>query len=357
MFNSQILNTFVLTVAAEQNLTSLRPAGSIVGPIAKFLGKFYNMLFDMIHGSISVGALGVAIILFTLIVKMILFPLMVNQQKSSAKMQTLQPEMNKIRDKYKGKNDQLSQQKMSLELQDFQKKNGANMLGGCLPLLVQLPILYALFFIFQNAYMYIDVVAQNYLDIADLILEIPTALRMEAFAPYAQEFADANAKMATIKANGFDMGVSRDIVMLVNYLRVDDWTEILKTLGASGDALVPLLATKNGIETFLTIPLVSKAGLMFPGILVPLLAGITTFIQSKITMAMTPQPEADPNNPNPAMAMTKSMTYAMPFMMGFICISMPAGLGLYWIISNIFGIIQTVILQKVFKKKFAREVQ
>ena len=93
----------------------------IFEPIAIVLGKIYNMLFNGIYGSVSAGALGIAIIVFTLIVKLILFPLMMKQQKSSFKMQQLQPEMNKIRDKYKGKTDTMSQQRMALELQDFQK--------------------------------------------------------------------------------------------------------------------------------------------------------------------------------------------------------------------------------------------
>lgn len=349
VLNSQFLSTVLLSVAAGEGLTSVREPGAIVGPISRLLGRCYNLLFDFLNNATNAGALGLAIILFTLIVKIILFPLMVNQQKSSFKMQQLQPEMNRIRDKYKGKNDQISQQKMTIELQDFQKKNGINMMGGCLPLLLQLPILYALFYIFQNAYMYVDVIGQNYVDIANAIIAIPEAIRMEVFAPYAQEFVDAYAKLETIKTNGFDMARVNDVVMLINYLKFDDWQAIVAALGNNANGLLPLLEVKNGIETFLTIPLVSKPGISWPGIIVPILAGLTTFLQSKISTAMTPQSD-DPNNP--AAAMTKSMLYVMPIMMGFFTISMPAGLGLYWTISNIFGVLQQVILQKYFRKKF-----
>ena len=353
MLNTQI-SSVLLNIATAENLTSVRMPGTIVGPISRFLGRFYNMLFDWLNNSVSAGALGLAIIIFTLVVKLILFPLMVNQQKSSAKMQMLQPEMNRIREKYKGKTDQMSQQRMAVELQDFQKGNGISMLGGCLPMLVQLPILYALFYLFQNAYMSVDVIGQNYVDIANAIINIPVGARMEAFSPFAQAFADAYAKSATIKESGFDMGTLKDVVMLVNYLKVDDWAQIVATLGTNANELLPLLEVKNAMETFLTIPLVSPAGLKWPGILVPLLAGGTTFIQTKITTSMTPTPD-DANNP--AASMTKTMLYIMPIMMGFFCITMPAGLGLYWIIGNIFGMIQQVILNKVFKKKFLKEAQ
>ncbi len=350
MFGSELLTGVVLTT-----FSSVKMPGSILGPIAKVLGQVYNMLFDGLYSIMNVGVLGFAIILFTLIVKVILFPLMIKQQKSSFKMQLLQPEMEKIKNKYKGKTDQLSQQKMAMEMQDFQKKNGINLMGGCLPLLIQLPILYALFYLFQNAYVYVDVIGQNYTDIANAILQIPQDLRMEVFAPYAQNFVDQYKNVEIIKTNGFDLSRLNDVVMLVNYLGADAWTSILNQLGSNGTALVDLLATKSDIETFLFIPLVSAAGLKWPGILVPIFAALTTYAQSKIMMMMTPSTNNDSNNP--AMAMTKTMTYVMPFMMGFFCISMPAGLGLYWTISNIFGIIQQVVLQKHYKKKFAKEAE
>lgn len=231
----------------------------IFEPIAIVLGKIYNMLFNGIYGSVSAGALGIAIIIFTLIVKLILFPLMMKQQKSSFKMQQLQPEMNKIRDKYKGKTDTMSQQRMALELQDFQKKNGVHLMGGCLPMLIQLPILYALYYIFQNAYVYVDVIGNNYTDIANAIIQIPAALRMEAFTPYAQDLVDTYKNLGTL-----DLSNVNDVVMLVANIKADDWSNILSVLGDSGNALLPLLDTKNNIETFLTIPLVSKCGLSFP---------------------------------------------------------------------------------------------
>ena len=332
-------------------LPSVTKPGMIISPIADLMGKLYNMLFNALHSSSSVGSLGLAIIIFTLIVKIVLFPLMIKQQKSTVKMQMLQPEMEAIRKKYAGKTDQMSQQRMMLETQEFQKKHGISMMGGCLPMLIQLPILYALFYIFQNAYVYVDVIGQNYTDIANVIVNIPAALRMEAFGPFAQEFVNAYEKMDIIK-DGLDMNSVNEVVMMVNYLKADDWNTILGGLGSAGEALKPLLATKADIETFLTVPLVTKAGLGFPGIIIPIAAGLTTYLQTKIMMIMNPQ-NTDPNNP--AASMQKSMLYMMPIMMGFFSVTMPAGLGLYWTISNIFGILQQIILTKYYKKKFMEE--
>ena len=322
----------------------------IFGPIATVLGKFYDMLFNGIYNGVSAGALGIAIIVFTLIVKLILFPLMMKQQKSSFKMQQLQPEMNKIRDKYKGKTDTMSQQRMALELQDFQKKNGVHLMGGCLPLLIQLPILYALYYISQNAYVYVDVIGQNYTEIANAIINIPAALRMEAFTPYAQDLVDTYKNIGTI-----DMQNVNDVVLLVANIKADEWNTILTVLGESGNALLPLLETKNTIETFLTVPLVSKCELSLPSIFVPIVAGVTTYIQAKVTMMLVNPAANAVNEQTAAMtnSMNKMMLYFMPIMMAVFCFQVPAGLGVYWTISNIFGILQQVFLQKFYKKKLA----
>ena len=332
-------------------LPSVRMPGKIIGPVADLMGEIYNMLFNLLHSNTSAGSLGLAIIIFTLIVKMILFPLMVKQQKSSFKMQQVQPELNKIRAKYAGKTDAMSQQRMSFEMQELQKKNGVSMMGGCLPMLIQLPILYALFYLFQNAYVYVDAIGANYTDIANAIINIPVSLRMEVFQPFAQDFVDTYKNVAMVK-DGFDMGQVNDVVMMISHLKTDDWAVILQNLGSAGSDLAPLLETKNQIETFLTIPLVSKAGLSFPGVIIPIAAGLTTFLQTKIMNMMNPQ-NMDPNNP--AAAMTKTMLYTMPIMMGVFSITMPAGLGLYWTISNLFGIAQQVILTKYYRKKFEQE--
>lgn len=332
-------------------LPSVREPGKIIGPVANLMGKIYNVLFNFLHSSSSVGSLGLAIIIFTLIVKLILFPLMVKQQRSSFKMQQLQPQMQKIRQKYEGKTDQMSQQRMAFEMQELQRNSGVSMMGGCLPMLIQLPILYALFYLFQNAYVYVDVIGQNYTQIAEAIVNIPVDLRMEVFQPFAQAFVDTYKKVDIIK-DGFDMNSVNDVVMMVAHLKEADWTSIMAGLGSAGDALTPLLATKSEIETFLTIPLVSNPGLSFPGILIPIAAGVTTWLQTKIMNMMNPQ-NNDPDNP--AAAMTKTMLYTMPIMMGVFSITMPAGLGLYWTISNIFGIIQQVILTKYYRKKFEQE--
>lgn len=337
----------ITSIGLSTNLPSVRMPGSILGPIAEFMAVIYNMLFNLFNNASTAGTLGLAIIVFTIIVKSLLFPLTLKQQKSTFKMRAIQPDMDKIKEKYKGKTDQLSKQKMAIEIQDLQKENGVNLFGGCLPLLFQMPILYALFYVFQNAYVYVDAIGANYVEIAEAIINIPASLRMEVFEPYALDFVNTNAKASIIKEGGFDLAITEHIVMLINSIKSSEWQGILAQLGNDGNSLVHLLAEKDRVETFLFIPLVSAPGLGFPGIFIPLIAGLTTFLQTKFMTAN--QPPQDPDNP--AASMTKTMLYVMPIMMGFFCISMPAGLGLYWTVGNIYGIVQQFILNKFFANK------
>ena len=180
-----MLEPFISGLALLSSTT--RTPGIIVGPVANFLGVIYNAVFNFIYGFVQANSLGIAIILFTLLVKTVLIPLSYKQQKSTFAMQKLQPEMNKIKEKYSGKKDAESQQKMALEMQKLQKDNNISMFGGCLPLLVQLPILYALFYIFQQAYLYIDVVGMNYQAITDLLLSMPVDLRLDVFTDIINE--------------------------------------------------------------------------------------------------------------------------------------------------------------------------
>lgn len=317
-----------------------RQPGMIVGPIAKFLGIIYNAVFNFIYNIIQSNSLGVAIILFTILVKVVLIPLMYKSQESNYKMQRLQPEMSKIKKKYEGKKDAESQQKMAMEMQKLQKDNNVNMMGGCLPMLIQLPILYALFYIFQQAYIYIDVVGANYHAIANVLVSIPVDLRLDVFTD-----------MIVAHKVNIDVASTTDMVTLVNMLTTTEWNTVISSIGDYANQLTPLLAQKNSIETFMGISMINKVGFSFPGIIIPIVAGVTTYYSSVVMTKKSAQSGGD----DPSMQMMKSMNIMMPIMMGGMCITMPGGIGIYWTISNLIQVGQTLLLNKYFRSKDAKE--
>nr|WP_243143410.1 membrane protein insertase YidC [Clostridium estertheticum] len=115
------------------------------------LTKFFYMVNGAIHTVIPNNDLsyGLAIIVFTIIVRMILLPLSVKQLRSTAKMGAIQPEMKKVQAKYKS-----DPQKAQQEVMKLYKENGVNPMGGCLPMIVQMPILFSLYAVFQHLNMH-----------------------------------------------------------------------------------------------------------------------------------------------------------------------------------------------------------
>ena len=325
------------------NLLAARGAGSpgfIVGPIAKFMGFLYDILFNFIHSFSETGSLFIAIILFTLLVKIVIMPLTYKQLKGTYRMRQLQPELNKIRAKYEGKTDEESQRRLSFELQEFQKENGAGMFAGCLPMLIQLPILYALFYIFRQPYDYVGIVGELYTKLTEGLLAIGAAERVEVLKPI-------------ILANNMtvDVAVFEEVSNLVKIMSPANWDSVLAALGNVPAGLAELVAQKNAIEYCFGLGLASNAGWGFPGIIVPILAGVTTYLSSwymqKKQNSMSGG--ADEMSEN----MSKSMNIVMPFMMAFITVSTPVALGIYWTLSNVFSLLQTGIIYKMLEKKEA----
>ena len=127
----------------------LTKAGSILGPIATVLGYIMDILFRFtdIFGIFNVG---LCIILFTIVMKTLMIPLTIKQQKTTKLMSVMNPEIQAIQKKYKGKTDNESLQRQNVEVQAVYEKYGTSMTGGCLPLLIQMPILFALYRVIYN---------------------------------------------------------------------------------------------------------------------------------------------------------------------------------------------------------------
>jgi len=112
----------------------------LVLPLIQMITWFYN----------RIGNLGIAIIVATLITKFAVMPLMLKSMNNTAKMQTVQPEQAKIRERYAGKTDRESQMKMNAEMQALYKEKGVNPMAGCLPMMIQMPLMFAFFQAFSR---------------------------------------------------------------------------------------------------------------------------------------------------------------------------------------------------------------
>ena len=247
--------------------------------IAKPMGMLVKLLYDMVSvlDTEYLSAYAISIVLSTIIFKAIILPLTIKQTKSMKKMQDLNPQIKELQEKY-GKDPQTLQRKQM----ELYKEANYSPFAGCLPMLIQFPILISFFYAIRSPEIYVfsnqeayDLINKSFLWISDL--------------GFTENFIFENGIV-----NGLSMGMT------------------LPFLGSA----VPILAAVSGITTYLT---------------------------SKMSMA------GQPAGNEQAMATQKSMNMMMPVMIFVFAIQFPSGLGLYWVISNIFQLVQQYIIMNSSK--------
>lgn len=282
------------------------------------IGSLLGWIYDF------VGNYGWALILFTLVVKIILLPLGLKQQKSMTKMQKIQPKIAKLQEKYKNDQQLLSQETMKLY-----KEYGVSPMGGCLPMLIQLPILFALYRVL--------------------------------YRPLTYMLGWADSKVADVASSLFWNDATSSGL---NLKLADAQIQIAEKAGEINfDFLGLNLADTPSFAIWATL-------------LIPVLAGVTTYLSSKVTTWMNKQtkdedkkedkkpqrvlstePKNAPKGAQNAEGMTKSMGIIMPIFTTWITYTLPMSLGVYWIASNVFSIIQTVGLNGYYAKKLGTEIE
>lgn len=322
--------------------------GIIVGPISKFFGFFVNLIYEAINFFATevfsfglVNSLGIAIIIFTAFTRICMLPIAFKQQKSMQIMRKIQPKMKKIQDKYKGcEGDPELQRKMNMEMQKLYSENNYNPFGGCLPLLIQFPIFIAIYYIMQNPNEFINIINDLYLELATSIQGIDGYV--DAIRPLAVPLVP--------KGMTIDIANSADLAKVLSKLTPENWEVIQSSLNITeGSEIFDLITIKHSIETFLGLNLVETVGWSFPKVLIPIFSGVTTYLSS---MLMTKRSgNTDPN----MVRQQKTMNIIMPIFMVWITTSLPGGVGIYWITSNVFQMIQQVVLNKVFDNKEKKE--
>ena len=319
----------------------LTKAGSILGPIATVLGYVMDILFRF-TSSFGVFNVGLCIILFTIVMKTLMIPLTIKQQKTTKLMSVMNPEIQAIQKKYKGKSDQESMQRQNVEIQAVYEKYGTSMTGGCLPLLIQMPILLALYRVIYNIPAYVPSV-RVYFD------NVVTPLMGQA--DYAQKLQEIT-NIATAcggKLDKFDFTNANRLVDMLYKFSTSQWGELQALFPAISDVIGQNAAVVERMNTFLGLNMAEAPGWV-PSFawIIPILAAVSQWFSTKLMSGNQPSTSADAENPM-AQSM-KTMTTTMPLFSAFICITMPAGLGIYWIATSVVTIIQQLIVNAYMDK-------
>ncbi len=278
--------------------------------ILGFLGTIVEFFYNIGGKSYLV-----ALILFAILVKILLLPLSIKQQKNQIKQASLRPKEMAIRKKYAGRNDQPTQQKMQQEILDLYQKENFNPMGGCLPMLIQLPLLFALYEVIRNPLSH--------------ILKLDKTKVIEPLM-----------KVANITdANGGQIGLISK--MKENF---EPFAEIAKGKFTQAD----LPNFKTGID-FGKTP--SFDNLNSPEawllLLVPVFTFVFMFFSMKINKKFTYNAAEGTQQDQATGCSMKIMDWIMPLMSVYISFIVPAVIGVYWIVNNILGTVQQVVLAKV----------
>jgi len=255
-----------------------------------------------------------AICLFALVMEILLCPLAIKQQKNSIKQASLAPRIQAIRKKYAGRNDQKTQQQMQQETMELYQSENFNPAGGCLPMLIQLPIIICLYNVIINPLRYISNVPKVQID----------------------------ALIQTLTEQGVELNLRTQQVDIINYLRevgVEAYTAIAPALE---NAVLPVF--KVGPFDMSRIPTISFAPFDWL-MLIPVITFIVYVVGQKITMKFTYQSPESQDAQN-QMSM-KIMTWTMPLMSVYIEFQMAAAIGVYWIFRQIVSVIQRIIIAKL----------
>lgn len=311
-------------------------SGGILGPIAMLLGHIIEWIYDILE-MCGIQNIGLSIILFTLVTKIILFPLTLNQQRFTKVNQVMQPEMNKIQKKYRNKRDQASMLKQQEEMNALYEKYGASPTSGCLPLLIQMPILLALYRVVMDIPTYIPKVYEAYEVVAKPIMA------QGGYVKTLQGIGEA-VKLTSRYTLDAHPAVS-DVVSYLSHLPNEAWDMIAQKLPGAADVISANVDQLMHMNDFVFgINITQSPGFRISAyLLIPIIAAGAQYLSAKVSMG-------NMDDSNPAAATSKNMMMFMPIMSFVMCVTLPAAIGIYWAASAAFQVIQQVGLNLYYDR-------
>lgn len=304
--------------------------------IVKPMGFILELIYSLVQNY------GAAIIIFTILIKLLILPLNLKSQKSMAKQQKLAPQLQELQRKYAN-----DKEKLNKEMMELYRANGANPASGCLPTFLQFPIIIGLYQVIQKPLSFMLGINFNLPENINNVIEMQ---QIVANTPDLAAVAPNGFTTMTMEqlANNFQIAMS-NFASNPAFAKFSDWIINFNFLGLDlskypSEAVSPLLNLLMGrISPSLlqTLPL----------LLIPILSGLSAWLISKVSMANTAQTSASNNSADGAASMSQSMMLMMPVMSVFFAFTLPSGIGLYWIVSNIVQLIQQHFTMRYFKKK------
>ena len=316
---------------------------------------FMNGIFYVLN-KIGIPNIGLAIIIMTILIYMAMLPLTIKQQKFSKLQRKMQPELNKINKKYEGRKDPESMERQQAEIKEVYGKYGVSATGSCVQLIIQMPILLALYRVFYNIPAYVPLVKQAFFPLVDKLIAADSAGEYLQATNAARYFARQFENESFV--NGVTEYVQNTFIDVLNKFNGTDWEALIQKFPDLQGDITNTLTKLTRYNSFLGLNMANSPSYMFKealgdktyllaaaALIVPILAAATQYLN----VALMPQAATQDGNDQMANTM-KSMNVMMPLMSAVFCWSLPNGMGLYWITGAVIRCIQQVVINKQIDK-------
>ena len=268
----------------------------MISSISNILGYLLNFIYNIINNY------GFAIIIFSILIKIVLLPLSIKQQKTMKKSAKMQMELKELQDKYKNNPEKLNQEMMNLY-----KKENMSPFSGCLSSIVQIILLFAVFYLVRSPLTYMKKVDTQ------IIENYKTEISTSSAYPEVQIIREKGNEDSNVYLNMNFLGLDLSSIPNVNY---------------------------KDYKVFI----------------IPILYVISSIISMKLSINMQGKKKEDKEKTESdemeaMQSMNRSMSYMMPIMAVSISLVAPLGLALYWLVNNILMIVERLSLDKILKEE------
>ena len=325
----------------------------IIGQISSLMGLIMDGIYRVLS-LIGIQNIGLCIIIFSIIIYLLMTPLQISQQKFSKLSSVMNPEIQKIQKKYQGKRDQESMQRMQEETQAVYAKYGVSASGSCIQLIIQLPVLWALWQVIYKIPAYVGSIKAIFTEAVDKIVMV------NGYTDILQNFITENrlARARLILEDGvatknsiIDVLYSLSPAQWESFSSIKDFSDFSSVLESTASKISPMqnfLGLNISEMPLYYIRNVLQGGailLAIVALMIPFLAWATQMLNLKL---MPQNPTSDDGG---AMGSSmKTMNTVMPIMSAVFCFTFPVGLGIYWIASAVVRSIQQVVINKQLDK-------
>ena len=333
--------------------------GWLLGPIAKVLGFIMNIIFNFLD-LIGIPNIGLSIILFTIVVYLLMLPMTIKQQKFSKLSAKMQPELNKINKKYEGKKDQASLMKQQEETRAVYDKYGVSPTGSCLQLLIQMPILFALYQVIYAIPAYVGKIKAIYIPLVNKLMGV------EGVDEILKGFKNSVRYLKQFDNEAFTGGtteyVQNTYIDCLNMASSTEWASLAEAVPELASDINETYSQISVFNNFLGLNIgntpmdiikegiaIGAYGLVVAAVMIPVLAAVTQWINTKLMPTANNKKSGNETADTMASSM-KTMNTIMPLMSAWFCFSFPSGMGIYWIAGAVVRGFQQVAVNKYMDK-------